>query len=1741
MSKLPTAVQNSANNIQTPSFEEYATMRIDWRLLDACTYSCPDCDYPRSSSGSIFMREHLLAMVDRVLEIRSPGLIVNFTGGEPALHPFLPDILTKFSVLHRDIKIALHSNGSQSPERYLQLADRLRHNSFQFVLHAHPGISDPKSLFVTIAALAERGIHVIVNLHCHPEHKSEYNREAPLFSRLREHVVFDMRIAGTTCMSSSDADFLGVASPSTGAAASPLRPAMDDVARSRIDNYGEIAPLDNNALPEATVYCVTGVNYLRIEPDGGFYGAPCLKVSVGRPLWQLKPGSTVAFPQFRRCLGNCESCSAPRFTDEANAKSWIASFRDQVGKWAGEATHSLNPQPMRPDDALVVARRLQAFYGEGGGIEKECHKASLNGENLAMLGRISKACADELSRQILLGHARRPNVGATHTYSGESGIDASERRLDSEYLSDREFAIKWGRPGLRLFLADDDIPVLPARLLELNPAYSFRVSGRAGGVIFEAASPGCAIPLSRPASRNGITVAILNDGADPVERSVYSLESQNRRDLEIFIVNYGEGTKRGFDPENVPEYFDIRIHNINLRPNSTRQEALNAALLNMTGRYLAFMKAGEIAVSGYLNQALSFMEKNSLDLVSFQSIAEQKGNFFQTTAMEGVHDRKTGLELALTGRSGAPGLEGHIYDAAIIDKYDLRFGAAMPEWLFNILFINYSTKLGIKTLAGVITSQKKLASSLKVGNFAEFCEVAAFMGANFREDGIDVCYQSAWSAFDSILEVSGDSLALEICQSLNSPKKPVIFDGAALRKAGSSHALVGLLLEQYSHAYCARRNTHTHVEAADMDWRKAASRPPASKSWKMFESDPLRNHPELTVVIPNYNKIDHIAACLDSVLSQEASNFEVVIVDDHSTDGSYELLEAYALSDARIRLFRMDENCRQGVCRNLGIDQARGEFIIFVDSDDRCESGFFSSAIRAMKETGADVVIFSIRHVNLDGEVTWENQLKDGIESGVSAMNNYFNNKYEPAPWGKIFRASTVAKSGARFSEYVYHQDVPFFCAVLEHSNSVASRGRFGYRMVRTASSTMRPASATWLHAHSSCVFLDFIQKLHDRHRRDEEIPLLQAVKFNLEYVLLDKINAFINACGEIPLSTREYEMISSSPLFMRALAQGWAESRLSSDCKPVEKPRWLEALENAQAGPWDIGILVSPDDAVYSPIQKGLFPYSGLKAVFLYTASADQDVEWYMDIADAPFLRINGNAEDIPSRYFSPAAESALAPEALLAAKTLLDRRPDLDLVLLGYEPGFDGSLTGSGFAEKIASGEMPLPPPARYIFRSSFISQAGVKNIKDIANSPGVLRLALVAGNAAIMYGGELPKSGRELSASSYLSNSRRVGIINALAEALPAFAEPGAAPRLLLKTLAGMPARSRSFGLRDLMADVSRTGLGILMSAWALALKSDSREDSAPFTEGSRIEQVYGSDSTAPLLTLVIAAQDGESLLHTLSSLRLGPLSRIEVIAIDCQMRDWAGSEALDIIRNNRGWQLWRGMDRLSDGQAVSLAVPLASGEWVGFLQAGDVIDADSLKRLGAALQTCERDIMLAGQRRTGGRPITIDYRQALRLLFTERPGPDVLYRREWFQNASASILPLRFWQETFAATSLAKAGACSVSGIPLLIAHGRSSLAQSVWPQMMFTSRMEAFKVIWAILEDDNDLRRLYLAHFLEDGFKRDSPGFIARELLSGQPDFLSKEFVEAFGQSDLPASLILDDLAKGLIGLAELQS
>ncbi len=190
--------------------------------------------------------------------------------------------------------------------------------------------------------------------------------------------------------------------------------------------------------------------------------------------------------------------------------------------------------------------------------------------------------------------------------------------------------------------------------------------------------------------------------------------------------------------------------------------------------------------------------------------------------------------------------------------------------------------------------------------------------------------------------------------------------------------------------------------------------------------------PKLSVIIPVYNAQDYIKRCLDSVVNQTLKDIEIICVNDCSTDSSLQILEEYTLKHKNLKVIDCKVNGGESVARNIGLENASGEYLAFVDNDDAIDLDFFEKLYNQAKAEGADICKGEVHEISYDGKDVF-GYLNQLIRKNGSKL--YFSYHW----WTAIYRHSIVRDFKIRFPEgYPLGGDVLFLNQVLLNSQKVS-------------------------------------------------------------------------------------------------------------------------------------------------------------------------------------------------------------------------------------------------------------------------------------------------------------------------------------------------------------------------------------------------------------------------------------------------------------------------------------------------------------------------------------------------------------------------------------------------------------------------------------------------------------------------------------------------------------------------------
>ncbi|MFP7470623.1 glycosyltransferase family A protein [Niallia taxi] len=199
-------------------------------------------------------------------------------------------------------------------------------------------------------------------------------------------------------------------------------------------------------------------------------------------------------------------------------------------------------------------------------------------------------------------------------------------------------------------------------------------------------------------------------------------------------------------------------------------------------------------------------------------------------------------------------------------------------------------------------------------------------------------------------------------------------------------------------------------------------------------------NPLISIIIPVYNVEAYITRCLDSLKNQTYKHIEIVVINDGSTDNSLSIVEEIGKTENRIRIYNK-ENGGQASARNLGISIARGEYFMFVDSDDYLDNNAVQACVEIVNSQQCDLIVFDYYKVNKQGQ-------KQHIHLGTELHT------CSAGPCNKLF--SRKLWENYRFPEGYWYEDLGIVPVVVANASNIAKidQALYFYDVSRETSQT---------------------------------------------------------------------------------------------------------------------------------------------------------------------------------------------------------------------------------------------------------------------------------------------------------------------------------------------------------------------------------------------------------------------------------------------------------------------------------------------------------------------------------------------------------------------------------------------------------------------------------------------------------------------------------------------------------------
>lgn len=202
----------------------------------------------------------------------------------------------------------------------------------------------------------------------------------------------------------------------------------------------------------------------------------------------------------------------------------------------------------------------------------------------------------------------------------------------------------------------------------------------------------------------------------------------------------------------------------------------------------------------------------------------------------------------------------------------------------------------------------------------------------------------------------------------------------------------------------------------------------------------------ISIIVPVYNAEQYLHRCIDSILAQSYTDFELLLIDDGSKDASGDICDEYASKDTRVRFFHKG-NGGVSSARNLGLDNAQGEYITFCDADDYVSEDWLA----AYSEAIANNVDLAIQgYYAIDGNNTVEKQLQPHSGNTIEAKRKLIESQFAQDTyyylWVKLFRRDLLEAHHIRFDKQsVLGEDTQFISKYLEYAVSFMCIDSMGY------------------------------------------------------------------------------------------------------------------------------------------------------------------------------------------------------------------------------------------------------------------------------------------------------------------------------------------------------------------------------------------------------------------------------------------------------------------------------------------------------------------------------------------------------------------------------------------------------------------------------------------------------------------------------------------------------------------------
>lgn len=468
-----------------------------------------------------------------------------------------------------------------------------------------------------------------------------------------------------------------------------------------------------------------------------------------------------------------------------------------------------------------------------------------------------------------------------------------------------------------------------------------------------------------------------------IEEAVRSVTDQTLSDLQIIVVD-DRGTDDSMERVSRLASEDTRISIISNPENLGLASSRNAGLSRAEGEYVYFLDGDDKIVPDALQKLYDLAVRDDLEAVLFEADFIYENEELQKKFSSNPAMFKGDYEGVKSGRD--------LY-VRMMDNWDWM--PSQPRWFYRRSFLIGN---GLQYTDGMLHEDEiftfdvmmsvKRMEILKEQLFIRRFRASSIMTGTVTKASVDGC--------------------IRILQRVRGEQKKI--SDPALSKAMDF--------------YCGKITADTRGKISRIEGYE----------------------PSVSVVIPVYNVEPWLGECLDSLLMQTFRDFEIIAVDDGSTDGSAKVLHEAEALEPRLKIFRMERNCGQAAARNKGLDQSAGRYVYFLDADDLIIPEALEELVAEADRSGADVVAFGHLQFTDDPEfadtasgVLFSYEGMEGTGSGEEIFSRLVTGEnISPSVPTYLIRRDFINRTGLRFIEGILHEDIGYIYEMLRRSQKTS-------------------------------------------------------------------------------------------------------------------------------------------------------------------------------------------------------------------------------------------------------------------------------------------------------------------------------------------------------------------------------------------------------------------------------------------------------------------------------------------------------------------------------------------------------------------------------------------------------------------------------------------------------------------------------------------------------------------------------